>query len=106
MANLSHGVSSNPQAYDELKKRLLSEYKKLTKQKGTAGFEENRDRLALVGSSNQTTPNAPTASQIVMQKAANKATAKKASSRHQAEGPPQQQLTTAMGSSTENSAVT
>lgn len=31
LVNLSQGVGTNPQAYDELKKRLLSEYKKLTK---------------------------------------------------------------------------
>lgn len=45
IASLSQGVGANPQAYDELKKRLLSEYKKLTKQKGNVSIEENRDRL-------------------------------------------------------------
>jgi hypothetical protein len=46
LVNLTQGAGTNPQAYDELKKRLLSEYKKLTKQKGTAAFDENQNRVA------------------------------------------------------------
>lgn len=90
MASLSSGVATNPQAYDELKKRLLSEYKKLTKQKGSQGFEENRDRLALVGSSSQTTPSAPTANQSITQKPSSKTNGKKSSSRLHAESQPSQ----------------
>jgi hypothetical protein len=60
----------------------LSEYKKLTKQKVAPAFEDNRERLAPVASNSQAQA-APiqTASQLVIQKTANKSTSKKPSTR-------------------------
>lgn len=56
LAGVSKDAQSNPQAYDELKKRLLNEYKKLCNNKSK--FEEGQPRYTPQGSQPKLAPQA------------------------------------------------